>query len=449
MNYHHLLEAVGILVSGLLFYSFTYSWLPVGRAELAPWRALLNGVAFGAIAIVLMIARIEVAPGVFVDPRVVPVALIGLFEGWPAAFVAAVMAMIYRLWLGGGGAFAGIVTILLAAVAAALVRAWVRRSGRVDMRHALLLGGLIYAATVAGFAMLGQRGMDLFAPVWFVYLVTMLVGVGALAPLFRDVTEQHALAAGQRRYRESLDEATDVIRIIDADTLQILDTNRADCLLSGYSREEILGRNIQHFWPEDPAARRERAALIAELQQRGQAEALGTGYRTRTGEVVPVDVTYRLFSQEGRRYAVVIFHRAGARIAAEAATREAAELRSVTLLARAAAHEIHNPLAVIFGYLQLLRPRLAGDDKASEWVRQMLEAGGRVRDAVDRLGRITRIVSRTSVGLAPVMLDMAQSADVRRVAGGGAPSAAPADARDAAPGETPGESAFDGSRPPR
>ena len=40
MNYHHLLEAIGILVSGLLFYSYTYSWFPLARADLAPWRAV-------------------------------------------------------------------------------------------------------------------------------------------------------------------------------------------------------------------------------------------------------------------------------------------------------------------------------------------------------------------------------------------------------------------------
>ena len=440
MNYHHLLEAIGILVAGLLFYSYTYSWFPVARADLAAWRAMLNGLAFGAIAIVLMIARIEVGPGVFIDPRVVPIALIGLFEGWPAAFVAAVMAMVYRLWLGGSGALAGTLTVLLVGAAAGFVHAWAVRSGRIGMRHAALLAGLTYAATVAGFAVLGQRGVDLFAPVWLVYLVTMAVGVGLLAPLFRDVADQHALAAAQRRYRESLDEATDVIRIIDADTLEILDTNRADSLLSGYRRDEIVGRSARDFWPDDEAARGEREAVLDGLRERGHAEVLGAGYRTQSGAIIPIDATYRLFRHEGRRYVVVIFHPADSRIAVEGARREAAELRSVTLLARGAAHEIHNPLAVISGYLQLLRGRMSGDDKTAEWVGQMLEATGRIRDAVDRLGRITRVES-TTAGRAPAMLDMARSTDAAPPTPGDSPARAADAARD--------ESAFDASRPPR
>ena len=77
MNLHHVVEAIGILVSGLLFYSYTYSWLPTTRRGSRLWRALLNGTGFGGLAVVLMIARIEIAEGLFVDARAVPVALIG------------------------------------------------------------------------------------------------------------------------------------------------------------------------------------------------------------------------------------------------------------------------------------------------------------------------------------------------------------------------------------
>src|SRR5262245_51036376 len=180
MNFHHLAEAIGILVSGLLFYSYTYSSFPPTRPDLARWRAVLNGTAFGAIAIVLMIARIEVAPGVYIDPRVVPVALIGLFEGWPAAAIATAMALGYRLYLGGSGALAGSLTLVLTGIAAGLVHAWAMRSGRVGLRHALLLAGLVYAATVAGYVWLGQRGIELFAPVWHVYLLSVVLGIGGL-----------------------------------------------------------------------------------------------------------------------------------------------------------------------------------------------------------------------------------------------------------------------------
>ena len=125
---HHVLEVVGILVIGLVFYSYTYGWLPADRPDLARWRTALHGLAFGGLAVILMVARIEISPGVFIDARVVPVALIGLFEGWPAALLAAAVAAAYRSWLGGSGLWPGVTTLVLTALAAGAIRAWTRRS---------------------------------------------------------------------------------------------------------------------------------------------------------------------------------------------------------------------------------------------------------------------------------------------------------------------------------
>ena len=381
----------------------------------------MSGAVFGGIALLLMISRIEIAPGVFIDARAVPVALIGLFEGWPAALLAAGVASVYRVWLGGSGATAGVVSLLLTAIAGGLVHALARRAGRLGARHVLLLTVLTYLTTVAGFTVLGQRGLRLFAPLWLAYLVMVVIGVGMLARLLRDVTEQHVLFATQHRYRAILDEATDAIRIQDPRRQIILDANRADCELAGYTREELIGRGAREFWPGAPEASRPGAPAGAVTR------AFGVSFRKRSGEVVLVDSTRRTVEYEGRRYEIIIYRDAGDRLAVETAQREAAELRAATLLARAAAHEIHNPLAVILGYLQLMRPRLAGDSKEAGWVQQMTEAAGRIQASVGRLTSLVRIESTTSAGDAPVMLDSRRSAGARAEAAASvSPSPAPA-----------------------
>jgi nitrogen-specific signal transduction histidine kinase len=148
-----------------------------------------------------------------------------------------------------------------------------------------------------------------------------------------------------------------------------------------------------------------------------------------------VDASYRHLSYEGRAYVIAIFHDATERVAAETAQREAAGLRAATLLARAAAHEIHNPLAVIVGYLQLLQPQLANQEKTSGWIRMMLESSGRIREAVERLNRITRIESTPSRPGVPDMLDTRKSSGAR------SPERAHADA-------TPGPAPAAGPVPP-
>src|SRR5207253_6414568 len=62
--------------------------------------------------------------------------------------------------------------------------------------------------------------------------------------------------------------------------------------------------------------------------------------------------------------------------AAEAARRDAAELRAVTLLARAAAHEINNALMVVAGGLAILARRLPADSERSEEHTSELQSRG-------------------------------------------------------------------------
>jgi len=116
---------------------------------------MLNGAVFGGLAVVVMTARIEIADGVYVDARNVPVALIALFEGGLTGSLAATLPAAYRLWLGGSGAWAGVVSLGAAAAAGGLAHAWARRDGGIRTRHALALSVAVSLTTFASFALLG------------------------------------------------------------------------------------------------------------------------------------------------------------------------------------------------------------------------------------------------------------------------------------------------------
>ena len=409
MDYHHLLEAVGVLVSGVLFYSYTYSWFPPGHPQRQRWWTAVLGLSFGGLAVTMMIARIQIAPGVFIDARLVPVALIGLFEGWKIGLLASLVGAAYRVWLGGAGAGADIASLILTGLVAGLCNRWAGSAERVAPRHALTLTGLTFAITLWSFALIGREGWMLFSRLWIPYLVTIVVGIGFLARLFHEVVIQHQLAADQQRFRAILDEATDAIRIVDADTLRVLDCNRADCEISGRSREEMIGRDVRELWPEEPEARTLREAAMAEARAHGVARRLGIPYRTASGRELRIDSTRHFVEYQGRRYEIVIYRDAGERLAAEAARQEAAQLRSVNLLAQAASHEINNPLAVIVGYLQLLGDRAKAGTQEGKWLGMSLEAANRIQEAVARLRRIVRVESTKPAGAAPAMLDTQKS----------------------------------------
>jgi signal transduction histidine kinase len=290
VDYHHVIEAAGIVAFGLVFYSYARAWLDRLRLNRL-WRAVATGIPFGGLAVVLMISRIQVSDGVSIDARSVPIALVALVEGGPAAFVAALPAAVYRVWLGGAGVGAGLVGIFGTAAVATLVAAWARRAGGVRLRHTLMLSGAVYVVTELSFLVLGARGLALFARVWLPFLILTVAGIGGVGRL--------------------------LINIADAQ-------------------------------------------------------------------------------------------------AAEAARREAEALRAVTLLARAAAHEINNPLMVVTTGLTFVARHLPSDGEDAKWARRATEGAERIKDIVSRMNHITRIDAESGGGGVPDMLDIRKSSEPER-----------------------------------
>jgi len=393
-----------------MFYSYTYQWFDPARAEARWGRMLVNGAVFGLLALALMKWRIELGSGVYIDARLVPITLIGLLEGWPAAVLAAAAPALYRAaWLGGPGAPAGAAAIVVCAALGALVHVWARRDGRLSLRHTASLTAAVYAVTFASFLLVGPYGVALLARSWLWLLVTYVVGIALTARLMSDVVEQARLRAERERFRAVLDEASEAIRIVDPETNRIVDVNRRECELTGYARAELIGRDARELWPVDPALRALHEAAEGEARRQGASRAFGLPLRARDGRAVSVDASRRVVSHGGRRYEIVVCRDAAEREAGEAARREAGELRAVTMLAGAAAHEINNPLAVIMGALDLLAHELPDSGRQRRFIDQALEGVRRVRDIVLRMRTITRVEAQEVAPDLPPILDIRKS----------------------------------------
>jgi PAS domain S-box-containing protein len=123
----------------------TYNQIAAFLGKLPPrWERWLAGLAFGLAAILSMSVPIVVAPGVLIDGRAVPIGLAALSGGPFVGGLAAAVAVLYRLSLGGVGQVAGVVWIVLAAMSGLLVAKLARRSGAgAAYVHLLLLGLLL------------------------------------------------------------------------------------------------------------------------------------------------------------------------------------------------------------------------------------------------------------------------------------------------------------------
>jgi len=409
MDLHHVTEAVGVLAFGVIFYSAAVRIFGDRQRLL---RAVVSGAVFGLLALGLALSRILVGPGVYFDARNVPIALITLFEGWPAGLVATLPVIAYRWhWLGGSGTVPGIVSVLAAAGVGQLVHWWALRHGRVRTVHAFALGGLTFLTTLLGYAMLGSDGLNKFARTWPHFLVAYVGGIGLLAQLFQNVVEREQLYAAERRFRALLDETSDAIRIVESDSHLILETNPADSALSGQPRGRLLGRDSREFWPADGADRARWEEIGAQLARGGSVTGFGLPFRTADGILRSVDLTCRRVQHAGRRYDIMIFRDAGPREALDAARREVLDLRAVTLVANAAAHEINNPLTVIVGSMELLQRRLTAGGAEVRWIERAMDASQRIREIVARMTHITKVEASGSFPGVPAMLDIQRSSE--------------------------------------
>lgn len=185
-----LLDDFLYVAAGTLVYSYTRHWFGARRPFDVRARTAINGLAFGALAAALMWQGIPMAPGVRVDARSVPLALIALFDGWPSGLLAALVAIVFRLAMGGAGVVPAAGTIAVVVAAGGLVREWARREGEIGARHAFTLAGLVFLAEAGRFLLLGAGGVALLQRVWLSYLLLAVGGIGCLARLFHDVLER-------------------------------------------------------------------------------------------------------------------------------------------------------------------------------------------------------------------------------------------------------------------
>ncbi|OQX93241.1 MAG: hypothetical protein B6I17_03500 [Tenericutes bacterium 4572_104] len=72
---------------------------------------ILMGISIGLIAIIIMVNGLETTPGVIFDTRSVLISVTALFFPFTTSFIATVIAIIYRIYIGGSGVYAGILTL--------------------------------------------------------------------------------------------------------------------------------------------------------------------------------------------------------------------------------------------------------------------------------------------------------------------------------------------------
>lgn len=207
-----------------------------------------------------------------------------------------------------------------------------------------------------------------------------------------------ALRDSEERYRELFENARDAIYVHDLEGTYIR-VNRATEELSGYKREEIVGRNFAEFVAAEHV-RYVRKSFYAKLAEQGET-AFEVDVIAKDGRRVPVEVRSRAIYENGVMVGVQgtardITERKLAQDALQMFSRQLIEAQEDER--RRIARELHDQIGQILTAIKM-------NLYSVQQVLQTAETSSYVKDNIEAVDEALRLVRDLSIELRPPVLD--------------------------------------------
>jgi two-component system cell cycle sensor histidine kinase/response regulator CckA len=236
--------------------------------------------------------------------------------------------------------------------------------------------------------------------VWLLGSANLVEGVGDEPAVneetFVDITERRN---AEEKFRKAFNANPEPITIATISEGRYIDVNESFLRVTGYSREEVIGRTSRelNFWvgPED------RSIFIEKLKKQGSVREMEIGFRTKSGEIRTAVDSAEIIDVAGQECVIAIFRDITEQKTLEKQLRQTQKMEAVGQLSGGIAHDFNNLLGVIIGYSEILEHRLAPDDPLQKECLQIKKAG----QSAASLTRQLLAFSRQQV-LEPRVLDL-------------------------------------------
>lgn len=230
----------------VLLWSRTGYWL---KSVPRPWRDGLFALSMSLGTVAAMYMAVEVQPGLYFDLRHALLAVAAFFGGWPAAVVTTVIASIYRLSMGGDGAFAGLVGIVVASLLGLAIPALFRNRPRDVWQLAIMSVLSAIGASTAQYLALPSGTLS------FVDAVlpnsVMNAGITAIAAIV--YLRAWRLSADRELMATALFHAPDYTYVTDAVGRFVAANDAAARLVGRSSATALIGKTCFQLLPPEAA----------------------------------------------------------------------------------------------------------------------------------------------------------------------------------------------------
>jgi PAS domain S-box-containing protein len=213
---------------------------------------------------------------------------------------------------------------------------------------------------------------------------------------FVDITKRKN---AEETFRKAFNANPEPITIATIPEGRYLDVNESFLRVTGYSREEVIGRTSRelNFWERQE----DRSKFVEILQKQSSVRDLEISFRTKTGEVRTALDSAEVLEVAGQPCAIAIFRDVTEQKTLEKQLRQTQKMEAIGQLTGGIAHDFNNLLGVIIGYSEIIEQHLPPGDPLHKDCLQIKKAG----QSAASLTRQLLAFSRQQV-LEPKVLDL-------------------------------------------
>jgi two-component system sensor kinase FixL len=209
----------------------------------------------------------------------------------------------------------------------------------------------------------------------------------------RDVTDYRNLIlnlkSSEKKFKTILDTATDAILSIDKDHKIVLFNNAAQQIF-GYSRAEVLGKNLNMLIPGQYGDHyRFVRRFMEERTPKIMGETLSLTALRRNGEEFPIELGLSHHEIKGEITFTAIIRDISEQKQLKKKLLQSERLAAVGKTVAHVAHEIKNPLMIIGGFSDQIKKSLS-DEKSLQKLGLVLDEVSRLEKLVANLGDFTK-----------------------------------------------------------